>query len=231
MLATRKIASTLLGAFLALTMFAAPVDAQETVTLDFAGGVGIPVGDLADFQDVGPSFDIGVDLRVHPRFSIRGSGGAELLNGATIAAAPDAGIRQNGVADMSLIHFDAGGVFHALDDGPWRVDVNLGGGITVWDSERQEFTCTASSNCGPGGIDIIDLAEITPNVTAGLDLGYMVSEQVEFFVGGDGHLFFLPDAEDNESVFALGRIADGLDAPERGWSFPVAGGVRFHFVP
>lgn len=226
MLSTRKLASTVLGAFLALTMAAAPVDAQEAVTLDFAGGVGIPAGDLADFQDLGPAFDIGLNVRVHPRFSLRASGGAEIFRGTEIENAFDNSISENGFVDFSTVHFNGGGVFHVLPDGPWRVDFNGGAGITILTSERGEF-----SGAGDDAslVEIVDLSETYFNVTAGLDIGYMVSEQVELFVGGDGHLFFVD--ETSEALGSLNNIAPGLSAPSSAWSVPVAGGVRFHFEP
>lgn len=225
MLSTRKLASTVLGAFLALTMAAAPVDAQQAVTLDFAGGVGIPAGDLADFQDRGPAFDIGLNVGVHPRFSLRASGGAEILEGAQIENAFDASIPENGFVDFSTVHFNGGGVVHAVNQGPWRVDFNGGAGVTILTSERGDF-----SGAGDGtDTETVDISETYLNVTAGLDIGYMVSEQVEFFVGGDGHLFFMD--EEGEAEGALNNIAPGLSAPSKGWTVPVAGGVRFHFEP
>lgn len=225
-LSTRKLASTVLGAFLALTMAAAPVDAQEAVTLDFAGGVGIPGGDLADFQDIGPAFDIGLDVRVHPRFSLRASGGAEIFSGTEIENAFDASIAEQGFVDFSTVHFNGGGVVHAVNEGPLRVDFNGGAGVTILTSERGEF-----SGAGDDAtlVEIVDLSETYLNVTAGLDIGYMVSEQVELFVGGDGHLFFMDEDGENES--ALNNIAPDLSAPSTGWTVPVAAGVRFHFQP
>lgn len=226
MLSTRKLASTVLGAFLALTMAAAPIDAQEAVTLDFAGGVGIPAGDLADFQDLGPAFDIGLDVRVHPRFSLRASGGAEIMQGAEISDAFDVTVAEDGFVNFSTVHFNGGGVVHAVNEGPWRVDFNAGAGVTILTSQRGEF-----SGAGDDGslVEIVDLSETYLNVTGGLDIGYMVSEQVEFFVGGDGHIFFMD--EDGEAEGALNNIAPGLSAPSTGVTVPVAGGVRFHFEP
>jgi catechol 2,3-dioxygenase-like lactoylglutathione lyase family enzyme len=207
-------------------MAAAPVDAQEAVTLDFAGGVGIPGGDLADFQDIGPAFDIGLNIRVHPRFSLRASGGAEIFDGAVIENAFDNSVTEQGFADFSTVHFNGGGVLHAVNEGPLRVDFNGGAGVTILTSERRELS-------GAGGdanlVEIVDLSETYLNITAGLDIGYMVSEQVELFVGGDGHLFFMD--EDGEAEGALNNIAPGLSAPSQGWTVPVAGGVRFHFEP
>ncbi len=226
MLSTRKLASTVLGAFLALTMAAAPVDAQEAVTLDFAGGVAVPAGDLADFQDLGPAFDIGLNVRVHPRFSLRASGGASLMQGAEIENAFDASIPEDGFVDFNTVHFNGGGVVHAVNQGPLSVDFNAGAGISILTSQRGEF-----SGAGDEGqfVEVVDISETYLNVTAGLDIGYMVSEQVELFVGGDGHVFFMD--EDGEAEGALNNIAPGLSAPSKGWSVPVAAGVRFHFQP
>lgn len=228
MLSTRKFATTVLAGFLALTMATAPVDAQEAVTLDFAGGVGVPAGDLADFQDIGPAFDIGLNIRVHDRFSLRASGGAEIFGGAEIANAFDQRVATDGLADFSAVHFNGGGVLHAVNEGPWRVDFNGGAGVTILTSERQELSGVPQED-GGFGTTFVDLSELYFNVTAGLDLGYMVSEQVEFFVGGDGHIFFMD--EDGENEQSLNLIAPNLSAPSTGLSFPIAGGVRFHFEP
>lgn len=228
MLSTRKLASTVLGAFLALTMAAAPVDAQEAVTLDFAGGVGMPAGDLADFQDIGPAFDIGLNIQVHPRFSLRASGGAEIFEGAVIENAFDNAVTTDGLESFSAVHFNGGGVFHVVNQGPWRVDFNGGAGVTILSSKRQELSGVPQQDGGTGTA-FIDLSELALNVTAGLDIGYMVSEQVEFFVGGDGHVFFLD--ENSEGLSGLNVVAPDLAAPSTGWSVPVSGGVRFHFEP
>lgn len=228
MLSTRKVASAVLAAFLALTMATATVDAQEAVSLDFAGGVGIPASDLADFQDFGPAFGIGLDVRVHPRVSLRASGGAEIFSGAEIDNAFDNAVATDGLADFSVVHFNGGGVLHAVDQDPWRVDVNGGAGISILTSERQELSGVPQADGGTGTA-FIDLSEVLFNVTGGVDIGYLVSEQVEFFVGGDAHVFFI-DEEDRD-VRALNNVAPDLEAPSTGWSIPVAAGVRFHFQP
>lgn len=227
MLSTRKIASAAL-AVLAVAALSTGASAQEAITLDFAGGVGVPAGDLADFQDLGPAFDIGLDVRVHPRFSLRASGGAEIMKGATIDDAFDNNVATDGLADMSAVHFNGGGVFHVLPEGPWRVDFNGGAGVTIFTSERQEVSGVPQTDGGTG-TEIVDLSETALNVTAGLDIGYMISEQAEFFVGADGHYFLLD--EEGENVSALNNISPTLDAPSSGFTFPVAGGVRFHFQP
>lgn len=228
MLSTRKLASTVLGAFLALTMVAAPVDAQEAVTLDFAGGVGIPAGDLADFQELGPAFDIGVNIGLHPRFSLRASGGVEFMDGQfpPNSTAGD----QFDMPDQELIHFNAGAVFHALPDNERvSLNLNLGAGATIWTSRFEEISVVAN---GTPGIVEVDVNEIGFGGTAGLDIGYMVSDQVEFFVGGDGHLFIIDDESDSVRELTLLSSSMGPDdAPSTGFSFPVAGGVRFHFEP
>lgn len=223
MLSTRKIVSTVLAAFLAVTMVTASVDAQEAITVDFSGGVGIPAGDLADFQDKGPAFEVGANFRVNPRFSLRASGGADLLQGSDIADPFDPALLNAPLTDFTAIHLNGGGVYHALPDGPWNVDVNAGAGITVLTSPRQDLSTVG------GGTATIDLSELALDVTAGLDIGYMISEQVEFFVGADGHYFLLD--EDSENMSALNSVAPNLEAPSSGLTVPVSGGVRFHFEP
>lgn len=227
MLSIRKIASAAL-AVLAVAALSTGATAQEAITLDFAGGVGVPVGDLADFQDLGPAFDIGLDVRVHPRFSLRASGGAEIFSGSEIENAFDNAVATDGLADFSAVHFNGGGVFHVLPEGPWRVDFNGGAGVTILTSERQEVSGVPQTGGGTG-TDIVDLSELALNVTAGLDIGYMISRQAELFVGADGHYFLLD--EEGENLGALNNIAPDLEAPSSGFTFPVAGGVRFHFQP
>lgn len=228
MLSTRKVTSVL-TALLAVAFISTNAAAQEEITLDFAGGIGIPASDLADFQDAGPALDIGLNYQLHPRFSLRVSGGASILDGAKIDDAFDQFVAQEGLADFSLVNFNGGGVLHVLPDDPrWTLDVNLGGGVMILTSERQELSGVPRAGGGFGTI-IIDISETYFDITAGVDLGYKISDQVSFFIGGDGHLFSIDEKAD--SVEDLNRVSPSLSAPETGWVFPVAAGVRFHFQP
>lgn len=240
MLSTRKIVSTVM-AVLAAAVLSADLSAQEEIILDVSGGAGIPVSDVGDFQDFGPSFQLGVDLRLNERFSARASGGASILSGKSFGEdEPDINpndpfLLTNELADFSVIHFNAGPVFHVLPEGRWNVDVNVGGGVAILTSERQELTGVpivdpdTGEPTGAFGTAIIDLSELAPNVTGGVDIGYQFSQKVEAFVGADAQVFFLD--EDDRDVAQLTSVAPELDAPETGFMLPIQAGLKFHFLP
>lgn len=226
MLSPRKM-TTALATVIALALSVTAVQAQQAVTLDFAGGVGVPAGDLADFQEYGPAFDIGLNVQVHDRFSLRASGGASILAGKEIENAFDPFVVENGLADMSTVHFDGGGVVHLTPDSErFTADLNAGAGVSILTSERQELTGAGGVS---GGTAIIDISDLFFDVTAGLDVGYRISEQVSAFAGADGHLMFIDETDD--AIADLGLVAPNLEPPSSGLTIPVAAGLRFHFQP
>jgi len=229
-LSTRKIVSTVL-AVLAAAVLSADLNAQEEVILDFSGGVGIPVADLGDYQDLGPAFQAGVDVRISERISARVSGGAEILAGKVFdgdVQPNDPFLLENSLADFSVVHFNVGPAFHVLPEGPWNVDVNVGGGAVILTSQRQELSGVPQQGGGTGTA-IIDLSEFAFNITGGLDIGYQFAEQVEAFVGADAHFFFLD--EEDRNVAQLATVSPDLDAPETGFMLPLQAGLKFHFLP
>ncbi|MDT8436225.1 MAG: outer membrane beta-barrel protein [Gemmatimonadota bacterium] len=193
-----------------LVLAANPAQAQQKWTIEGRGGVGIPVGDLADLVDAGPSFGVGISYQLHPRIDLLLSGGAEILSGVDAdAAGPEA-------PDINLYHYNLGAVFHVLEPGMsrWSVDVNAGAGATTFDSDS--FTTTAGTD---------DFSETYFTANGGLRIGYDVTPRVNVFVGGQVYLIFA-DEDDTAQLAALRTDVDAFDTVA---SIPVEAGVAIRF--
>lgn len=193
--------------------------AQQEITVDFAGGIAVPTGDVSDVVDVGPAFTVGLNLPVHDAVSIRVGGGADFWTGK------DDLVGEIGTFEgPNLTHtrLNAGIALHAVkaddDQGAW-VDVDIGGAYNIITSERFE------RQTGPGDVTIIDLSEGYIGAKGGVDVGYKFSDQVSAFVGGDVHLTFA-DEEDSAGYADL-----GVEPFESVISIPLQAGLKFHFQP
>ncbi|MGH7540408.1 MAG: hypothetical protein ACRELC_05370, partial [Gemmatimonadota bacterium] len=77
-----------LGAVAALAFLPARADAQFVRyspifwSFEGAGGIALPVGDLGDVADPGPTFGVAVSYFLNPRFALRIEGSLDLLGEA-----------------------------------------------------------------------------------------------------------------------------------------------------
>jgi hypothetical protein len=78
--------------------------AQHQWSFQGRAGLALPLGDLADFQDIGPSFGVGAAYWLNDRFAVRGDFDIDLLSGA------DAELFGQSVSfeDITLYHYNAG---------------------------------------------------------------------------------------------------------------------------
>lgn len=197
----------------ALTVAASgEVDAQATLdpdsrwSIDGRAGVGLPVGDLSDFQDAGFAAGLGIGYRVHPRVTLRVDGDVEVLSGAEIGGSDE-------FVDTNLWHY-TGGVEFALTDPtrtPWNVSANVGAGATTFSFDLETEA--------PG----VDDTQTYFSTRGGLNVGYFVSSGVEVFARGDAHLMFV-DEDDFESEPGEPPILE-----DTAWSIPLTAGLRVHF--
>lgn len=210
---------------LSLTL-AAGLSAQETpIQFDAHGGVGVPVGDLADVADAGPAFGVAVGFGLTENFFLRLRGGAELYDGVDLSGP----LGSEGIADLELdlIHFQAGGLYHLLprdrSESPLSVALEGSVGATNLDVPR------VATSVGTDAIEF-EISELYPSTALGVSLGYAVHDQVDLFLEGRAHVVF-GDEEDTAEM--LEAVNDVLDAPVDGlgtmWSVPVTAGVRLHF--
>lgn len=190
---------------------------QKPVDFDLRAGIGVPVGDLADVADPGPSFGLGVDFGVTERLAIRLDGGAELYPGAIDFEEFQEGVNQ---LELDLIHLRAGGAYHLLLPARrgWFVDVSGGVGVSNLHIPRVER--------GVGNSTVrVEVSELYLSAGAALKGGYRVADRASLF-GEVRSSFVFADEEDTRD---LGRLADELTALGTTVSLPLTVGVRLHF--
>lgn len=204
-----------LGTALAATLFLllplrvdaqSVVDAESRWVVDGRAGVGLPVGDLADFQDPGFAAGLGIGYKVHPRVTLRADGDLEALSGADVGGSDE-------FVDTNLWHY-TGGVEVGLTDPtetPWNVTANVGAGATTFSFDLEPTAGTAEDT------------QTYFSTRGGLHAGYLVSSRIEIFAGGDAHLVFV-DEEDFESEPGEPPILE-----DTAWSIPLTAGIRVHF--
>ena len=93
-----------LGLVVGLTSLGRPSEAhgQERFSIEGRGGIAVPASDLANLQDVGPSFGVGLMYPLNPRVSLRLDGDVDILSGVDAdGSGPEA-------PDLNIYHYTAG---------------------------------------------------------------------------------------------------------------------------
>lgn len=216
----------MLGLVCLVALFAAVLPrgatAQDHVAVDFRGGVAVPTGNLADAEDIGPAFTIGLNIGLMPRIALRVSGGADILQGTDLSTGAQA-------PDITLTHFNGGVLFHLMppaSDSRFKADLNVGGGISIITSGREIFSTVVN---GTPGTVIVDYSNLYPAINAGLLLAYQLAPQVDVFVSGQGNLTLADENNINSQQLAL--IAPETQPLKNVFTFPIAAGLRFNFQP
>lgn len=195
----------------ALLVALSPLDAyaQQRLTVKGRGGIAVPAGDLADLQDVGATFGVGLAYRVHPRVAVRVDGDLEILNGADLESGTEA-------PDLTLWHYNAGAELSVLEPGAtrWTVLVNGAAGATTIDSD--DFGGVSGGS---------DFNQTYFSLNGGLELGYDVTRQLNLYAGGQIYVIFAD--EDDTAAFAA--LSPEVDAFSTAVSFPISGGVKYSF--
>lgn len=212
---------------LALSLVLSSGLAAQSPPLDFdaTGGIGVPAGTLADIGDLGPAFDIGVNIGVTDRFAVRVDGGAALYDGVDLGEP----LGREGVneLDLDLIHLHAGGLYYLLprnrDRSPFFATLEGSAGLTNFNVPR------VATSVGTDAIEF-EISELYFSTAGGVSLGYAVHEQVDLFANGRVHVVFGDESDTAELVQAVNDVLDEpVDGLDTMWSIPVTAGVRLHF--
>lgn len=217
------------GAALALAFIVAlaPVDAhaqmaEKPFSVDARGGIAVPVGDLGDVADVGPTFGAGVAYRIHPRVSIRADADLEFYGGADFEAAS---AEQASAPDLSLWHFGGGVEYDVTRAGAsrWNVTANVGLGATTIDTDP--FVEGPVENPETGETEA-DFNATYFTASGGLRLGYRVHERVDVYGGAQ---LFMTFADEEETAVFSALSPTEVNAFDRTTSVPLTLGVRLTF--
>lgn len=186
--------------------------AQEKLAVDARGGIAVPASDLAELEDVGASFGVGLSYRLTPRIALRLDGDADILSGT------DDEVSGSSAPDMNIYHYGAGLGLAILDPSRsrWALDVNVGAGGSTFDVDT--FSAGGST---------VDFSETYVTTYGGLTIGYDVSPNVSVFTRGQAYLA-LTDEEDT-AVFS--QISSEIDAGgfDTAWTIPITAGISFRF--
>jgi hypothetical protein len=150
--------------------------------VDVRVGAAVPAADLTDYADVGVNFGAGAAWHLTDRVALRVDGDVNALPGRSDVATAGA------VPDLRLWHVGGGLQFDLArmrTTSPWSLEANVGAGAATLDTDPFQD--------GPNGE--VDLTQTYPDVNAGLELGYRVSEHVTAAVGGQGLIAFTDDEE------------------------------------
>lgn len=206
----------------ALTLIAAPsvLTAQEadSFSAEARGGVAIPVSDMADVADFGPTVGVGLSYRVHSRVDATIVGELDVLSG--LEASGDAGA----TPDAELWRALAGANVRVLGTGsPVDISAQVLGGLTSYNTE-----VFPEIVFGPGGA-VGDFAETYPTVAGGLKAAYPVFSSMDvsgdLYVRGAWTMMFT----DEQETAIFGEMRPGADGFDRGTTIPVTLGLELGF--
>lgn len=196
-------------------------EAQDVgVGVDAWGGIAFPASNLREFQDVGPSFGLGVEYLITDHLFVRGSGAVDLHNAkdADEMDGPPGGLA---APDVTLFHVTGGvGVNLAPAATNWDISVSIeAGGTSV---TTDDFPAAADPRPSDG-----DFSETYVTLSPGLRVGYLFAGRYNLFVRSQPHFTFA-DSEDTEVFTQF-----DADIPDGGiediWNVPVAGGIQIRF--
>lgn len=195
-------------------------------SLDARGGISLPLGDLGDVADPGPSVGAGWAYFLNPNFALRLDGNLDFWGGR------DAGEQSSDAASPSpdILRFSYFGGFEAHLTDPTadgaQFALNLGAGGVTFNSDEfvvENFDATIP---GPsqGATTRGTFSDTYFALQGGARLGINLSEVVALFLSGQAHWMFL-DEEDSAPLAAFYAGADPFDS---GFAIPIQGGLRIN---
>lgn len=205
-------------ATLALLALPGTANAQDEsgLSADVRGGLAVPVSDLADLTEAGPTMGASLRYRVHSRVALRLDGELDLLSGL------DAEGNQSATPDVELWRALAGVDVRVLPTAsPLRVTARVAGGVTSYNTAVFPDIVFEPVSGDPVG----DFAETYPTASGGLEVGYRVAPSVDVFAGG-AWTVMLTDEEDT-AIF--GQVRSGTGGFDRASTVPITAGVRVGF--
>lgn len=208
---TRKLGAALVAA---LVMVALPLsaNAQERVwNVDLYGGYELPVQDLADMTDPGPSFGLSIGRMVHDQVSIRVGGDLALLAGED--EVPFVG----SFPDMQMFRYWADVEANIFDPNltDWKMLLSAGVGGAILNSD----------DISDGGQS---LGEHWPMTRLGAKVAHPVGDRVDLYLSADANWVFM-DADSPEMKELQRLHPQKLQPLDSSWSFPIRAGLRIHF--
>lgn len=221
--------SSVIAATLALGLAAAtaasPVRAQTPGYGDAgggfvegSGGVALPMGDLADVQDLGGTAELAAAYWVHRRVAVRVDGSLDFLRGAD---APSGG---RTMPDMTVLRVHGGVEVLLVSPSPrFRVTAGLGGGVAVYDTDEFGEPVFNPATDEPEA----DFNQAYATSSGRLKLAYAASSRIAVFASGGARLSFA-DAEDT-ALFAAFDPGLGESGSDLLWTVPVTAGVEMRF--
>ncbi|MDX1578336.1 MAG: hypothetical protein R3266_07615 [Gemmatimonadota bacterium] len=213
-----------LGAVAAFALLPATADAQfvrySPVFWSFegSGGIAIPMGDLGDVAEAGPSFGLAASYFLNPNFALRGEGSVDFYgepDGSTVEP------------DLRVWHFTGGFEYHISDPTEnllFAIDAGVGG-VTFDTKVFQVDDFPGSGDTATGSFQKTYLA-----ANGGVKVGYNFARHaqtgtpiVAIFIQGDIHLMFAD--EDDSAILAA---TAGEQPFGTVFAIPVTAGLRFN---
>lgn len=227
MLGYKKLGGVILGAAALFVLLPATADAQFVRyspifwSFEGRGGVAVPLGDLGDVVDAGPTVGAGLAYFLNPRFALRLDGNIDFFqakDGEATSGGPE--------PDMTVWRYGGGFEVHLTDPSTSKGMVTLHAGLGGVTYNSQDFTVenfdAQTGQVSPGTTSREAALEDTYfAVNGGLRLGLNAGQAVTIFVGGGIHVGFLEE-EDTAAIAAL----FGVPPFDSGVSVPLEGGIR-----
>lgn len=209
--------ATGVAAALVLLVLPGTASAQDAgVSADVRGGLAVPVSDLADLAEAGPSLGASLRYRVHSRVALRLDGEVDLLSGL------DAEGDRSATPDVELWRALAGVDVRVLStESPVDVRARLAGGITSFNTAVFPDVVFEPGTGDPVG----DFSETYPTASGGLEVGYAVTPMVDVFATGAWTVMLT----DEQETGIFGQLRSGTGGFDRASTVPVTAGVRVRF--
>lgn len=191
-------------------------------SFDVRGGVAIPVGDLADVADPGPTVGAGLAYFLNPRFALRIDGNVDFLQ--AVDPGPDA---LSPAPDITAIRYTGGFEVHLTNPNTSRGMVTVGlnlGAITFVGESFGVFNFDGQTNQPAAGVTTVSSFDDTYFLLGvPFRLGVHASRTIDLFLGGRIDVAFM----DNDDTAALAAFF-GADRFDTGIMIPLEGGIRIN---
>lgn len=215
----------ILGAVAAFAFLPAAADAQfvrySPIFWSFEGngGIALPMGDLGDVAESGPSFGLAAAYFLNPRFALRAEGSLDQYDEPSSATAEP---------DLRIWHFTGGFEYHVTDPtSNTLVAVDLGVGGATFDTKI--FQVDDFPNTGDQTTGSFQKTYFAAN--GGVKLGYNFWRHsstnvpmATIFIQGDIHLMF---ADEDDSAFYTAVVGDSQGFGTA-FTIPITAGLRFN---
>ncbi|MFQ5679850.1 MAG: hypothetical protein ACE5HP_10385 [Gemmatimonadota bacterium] len=228
MLGYKKLGGMILGAAALLALVPAAASAQFVRyspifwSFDVRGGGAIPVGDLKDVADAGPTVGAGLAYFLNPRFALRLDGNVDFLQAGD--PGPDA---VSDTPDLTVIRYTGGFEVHLTNPNTSRAMATLGLSLGAATFNSQTFGVTnfngVTKRPEPGATTIESLEDTYFLLAVPFRLGVHASRIVDLFLGGRIDVAFAD--EDDTAAFAAFFGEQPFDTTVL---IPIEGGIRIN---